>query len=235
MFGGGLLAVRPEVVSANHPDPVRWLGFALLAGAALSCLYATVLNLMHKRHDMDDQKLGILTEVLKFLEVDLPAKSKLAARLALLEPRYCLQRSFAGFQQHIEAFDDPWLDLQGRLADGTAFRVKASSVGKKKIKIKRKGRIRVSGPRHKSRVDLAIQPAPGRYPGLDGLPGSVPRSVEGEGSGKVTKLTHESGRLVATIRYHGALDAGRVLRSLVWLFRGLKMVKAQAMQVDVGP
>jgi hypothetical protein len=155
--------------------PVAFLGAKPLAVvAALWLATALIACWRFRRRDLSNRRYGLFGELIKLLGRDMSKDAELQARLDLASP---LARRKRGAEGHFKSwkvthYRDPWLQLSGRLADGTSFRIIVSELsqvrqrwtksrsGKNKLKTKSKVTTQVA---------MSLYPKAGRYGNLDAI------------------------------------------------------------------
>ncbi|MGE0489801.1 MAG: hypothetical protein AB7S38_11390 [Vulcanimicrobiota bacterium] len=183
-------------------------------------------------HDLDDQRLALVQAVLKHLSVDLPTGKELDL---VVDFRATDTSSFLQTGDvNTGSFSQPWLKLQGRFLDGTAFSIGIDQLIKKKTKYKRKG----SKIKRKvaERLTVELKASPRAYPDLStinnflGNPPARLRTATVKGAGprlKAVFLTQQAMPYVepATV---GVSQADTLLEGLVFLYRGMRRLKADS-------
>ncbi|MBI3928688.1 MAG: hypothetical protein HY319_24320 [Armatimonadetes bacterium] len=198
--------------------------------------------------DLDDHKLGAVRRCLELLQVDMRPEGEVTAvvdfRKADTDP----------FLQHKETvgsspfgdvmayqYRQPWLELQGRLLDGTGYSLEIVRLLKSKVKPKKKGRRKVKSL-IQDRISVQLRTQSAHYPDvsplIDSLPAQLPaqlriRSLQAQGdrvqacfeTPVATRLEYRS-TSEQNVEHLGSADS--LVGALVFLYRGLKQVKAGA-------
>lgn len=198
-------------------------------GTFLLCLVFVVAAMRFQVHDLDDHKIAACQGLLKVLQADLPPERPL--RLVVDYRDYAAgafrvskEGRFMGEQ--VSRFRQPWLSLEGRLADGARFRLEVvrraerldywkSSGGKRKRRFK---------DRVTDRLEVEL-----RAPGRAGAPvsppplGLVARRVEVTGDAVTAVLVTPRARRTFRVNLGPGdlVNADRLLGALAWLHRGL--------------
>jgi hypothetical protein len=224
-FGFGILAL--------------FLGFFLLAVAGVGLILwaiAVVLFFLawaSSRPSMDLTRFAKVQRLLAILRIDMPTRARVKIAFDARDTAY------KAFGSNDQGFNQTWLELSGKLADGNTFHYEVSQTVKRKVKSKHRGQKIKDSIRE--RLTLALQPNAARYPGV-GQAAAVLKSVQPPSPALVVHALHASDKeVVATLQsqvvkrlnntYIGngqshLISGDQLLGAMVWLYRGLKEVKA---------
>ncbi|MCA9790898.1 MAG: hypothetical protein KC910_03855 [Candidatus Eremiobacteraeota bacterium] len=185
-------------------------------------------------YDLDDQRLALVQAVLRHLALDLPPSKELEL---VVDFR---QADTTPFLQtgdtNTGSFCQPWLQLRGRFLDGTAFSIGIEQLVKKKTKYKRKGnRIK---RKVGERLIIDLKTSPSAYPDLANINeflGSPPArlraaSVKAVGQRVKAVLMTERAMPYVDPASVGVSQADTLLEGLVFVYRGLRRLKANGIQ-----
>jgi len=172
MVLGWILAIGLLIlaaVRAEKGDATLW--FILGTCAAGWAIVATVQKRRLSRLNVADRRYELLSGLLGLLQADL-GQAAVGVRLDLGRPD--LKPKFSGKGQtgpwKVAHYTDPWLDLQGRLLDGTQFHFTATERFEHRSRWKRSQRGKMkhkTKTRSSTRFGLDLAPKAGRCPGLE--------------------------------------------------------------------
>jgi len=150
----------------------------IFAGATGGLLVITIVAFIirgrRKRLDTEDRRYELLGQVLKLLKADMADDATIKVRLDLgkADTKAKFDKKGQAGRWKVKYYVDPWLQLRGRLLDGTRFLLtmidktqhrscwKTSMSGKKKYKTKTK---------HGAEASLLLKVKPSRHPALQKL------------------------------------------------------------------
>ena len=200
------LAISKQL-DRNTVLAVIWLGL---------CFCGFVFCIMqyrkHSRSDLANRRYELLEEVLRLLLRDSSEKETVAVRLDLQRPDHTTKRTGEGKvgPWSVKYYADPWLDLSGRLLDGTSFRLEGlekyqarrktyrSTSGKTKSKSKSKNALQVT---------LSLKPSAKQYVTPDAIAAKLESTVQlpGWSARKSVGLHKDRLQLTAqtTAEWHG--------------------------------
>lgn len=225
----GCLAVVSGIAGVVGLGLQPVLGLGLLA----LVIPLIVLYRMSASQDLDNRRLDMVRRFLRVVRADVAPTATLRVDVDFRDyPR-------KEFQTAPDAYSMPWLTVRGRLADDSSFRMDVTCDVKRKTRRKRKyNKVKERLQEH---LVLRLTPSPRRYPALEGFaPGDPPNglwqrqlqvangTVEARLASAVAQRVTARSVLLDTT---GAalLTGDRLLASMVWMYRGLKSLKAQAM------
>ncbi len=151
-LAGVLLTVGSIIIGVvtGFSIPLLVVGLLLLSVGAL--ITGIVMSVLHGRMNYDNKRYEMLNGVLDLLGRDTHPDAVLHVRMDLRNPNH--QQKFRTTGQagpwKVRYFEDPWMNVQGRLLDGTAYQLtmiedfqsrsrwKRSASGKNKHKTKTK-------------------------------------------------------------------------------------------------
>ncbi len=159
-FGIGELPLR-KTLQAD-------IGNALLFAALTSVL----MFRRHRHHNVEDRRYELCAELLSTLARDSDPLSEIALRLDLglstVASKQTDRKTYKNRRGrfYVRVYTDSWLDLRGRLLDGTRYHVSCTDVVKAKRVVK--GRKNKTKQKSKSKQKVAIQlkVKPSKAPGL---------------------------------------------------------------------
>lgn len=183
------------------------------------------------RFDLDDSRLDAPRRFLEVAGRDLRSDRPMKVTVDLRDHRArAFRRPVDGRKGRCKAFRMRWLELEGRLEDGTALCLSVERDIRRKEKPKRK--YTKVNERLQDRIDLALRPATSDAEtlrsALPPLPGLQVRSLEVRGdricvsllTPVATSLTNRAGTYHND---HERLAGGEtLLRALVWLYGGVR-------------
>lgn len=204
----------------------------------------------NSKFDIEDDKLELVTRLIPLLQTDTKENQALSVKIDFRPASYetaefVLEEKALGGSVYGEIksykISQKWLELQGRLVDGTAYKLELERLGKSKVKPKKKGRRKVKS-RLQERITVSLRPSVARYPDLDKIKEKLPK--EPPNSLKVSSLRAEPNQVRATFitplaskfTYRAQLEeegwdhiasADNLAGALVYLYRGLKGLKAE--------
>jgi hypothetical protein len=215
---------------------VAWKFFALETNAA--------------RFDVEDAKLDFSEKLLATLEVDTKENARLQLGLDLRASDsdvFKTEEKAAGSNENgtirVLSHCQKWFVMRGRSIDGTVYRVCVNRLQKSKIKPK-KGPDRIKR-RVRERVVIHLRLRPSRYPELDllakALPDQVPahlRMTSLDAKGHEVRAMFETDSVSSSevvskkmeVHRHPIASADNVLAALVYLHRGIKVLKGKAVK-----
>lgn len=175
-----LLAMLTSFASGTIGVPTAKVLLGLcLAGFVLSI----VQTVRHGRSNLANRRYELAAEVLRLLEKDSPKDATVELQLDLQNPHHASKKQREGKvgPWQVKYFVDPWLKLQGRFLDGTAYRL----IGTEKYQARKK-RYRGRSGKWKSKsksksatqITLSLKPSAKRYSGIEQLSGDVAKSVQ---------------------------------------------------------
>ena len=242
-----LLFAFPIVMEAESISSV-----ALPIGVACLLVWSIWFYKKNDKFDIEDDKLALLSELLPLLEVDTKETQALKVNVDFRPashetPEFVAEEKVVGssFYGQVKAYKirQKWLELQGRLVDGTAYKLEIERLNKSKVKPKKKSRTKTKS-RLQERLIVSLRPSPSRYPHLtqlrQKLPANPPNSL------KLLSVQSEESQVRAVfetpganvVSYRGQEEQGmehlasahNAAGALVFLYRGLKSLKAQAIK-----
>jgi hypothetical protein len=167
---GGVATFMAFDSRAEHPEIPGAVTVALL----IATIVSWIVRSRRKRLDTEDRRYELVGQLLRLLKTDMAADATVNVRLDLgpADARAKFDREGEAGPWSVKYYVDPWLQLRGRLLDGTRFLVtmiektqhrsrwKRSASGKMKRKTKTK-----SG----SEASLLLKIKPSRHPALQKL------------------------------------------------------------------
>ena len=142
-----------------------------------------VLWWRNKRGDVENRRYELLARVLDLLARDTPRDTQVNVALDLRPPSHQdkFDRKGKVGPWDVKFYTDPWLTLQGRLLDGSAYRLtlidrhqaRSRTARSRSGKMKRKSKSKCATQAH-----LALKVKARRYPRLGELAGAAPSAVK---------------------------------------------------------
>jgi hypothetical protein len=206
-------------------------GWALLALALAIVTWGIVMQVRLAKRRFDDRKLGLASRVLAVLAEDLPRKSKCG--VTVRDPGLALEgepeRDTTGFYPvKTEKWRGEWLELRGKLVDGSAFSFVIESTQWKKMKYK-KGSWRVKRTRWLEELCIALQPDAEAHPtpgDIAGLAGTS--TAEGMLVSRAVPPTPPTGKLTVAAEKSALLVPEDVLGLFAHVYSRLTAAGPQA-------
>lgn len=247
-----------SLLMAAERGAVGLLGLVVAALLLAGGIYCTVRWNQLRTVDLDSPRLDLVQELLVALGQDLSDKKPLTLTLAHGDcfqfGRVTDQRSEGTWMTgkvDISAREDTWLELGGRLQDGSVFKLSVTESGKRKSKPKRK--YTKIQDRIKEEVSVLLRVSPEVYPHLDKLQNTVhPDRLQGntylhldrlQVEGGVVRLRAETGLYVRRILrssrpetgQENRLTAAKLVSLLAFLYAGLSHCRAGAEGTPTAP
>lgn len=158
------------------------------------------LRAKYEQRDLEDRRYQLIARLVRCLAMDMRPDQPLRVMLDLRKPDVAPKHTHKGTTNGwaVEYFRDPWLQLQGRFADGTRFAIRITDIvqnrsrpkigqsGKRKIKTKQKGKAIAV-------VELAAKPE--AYPLLPQVAEGVREAVQLPGQARLKDLKIRGHRL----------------------------------------
>ena len=150
------------------------------------------------------------------------------------------------FSEH----EDRWLSLEGRMQDGSVFKLAVTQTGKRKAKPKRK--YTKIQDRVQEEISLVMRVSPEQYPHLERLQAALhPERLQTHAllalkglavEGPLLRLRAETGQRSRLTGRYGAqeagqeqgMTAGKIISLLAFLFAGLSHCRADAPPAPAG-
>lgn len=156
-------------------------GLVLTVPLAAFFIAALVIHSKYAAGNLPDRRYRVPAEALKFLTVDMHPEAPVMMKINFrpyLHKDYLTskERDPSNYQVTNFTYEQPWLQLQGKLMDGSKFRLRVASAVKRKQKQKRK-RVKVTET-FREKLDLSVTVPPDVYPSLAKFPqlfNQVPR------------------------------------------------------------
>jgi hypothetical protein len=179
----GLVAtIATGVLIASNPMNPRVL-YILPAALLILMVAGFVLGARHKRTNVENRRYQLLSRVLELLKRDCPHAAEVVVALDLRRPdikeKYVRKGKSGSWD--VKYYTDRWMNVQGRLLDGTAFRL--ALIDKHQARSRwatgRSGKMK-----HKSKSKSATEAAlllkakARRYPRLNELSGQARSAVK---------------------------------------------------------
>jgi hypothetical protein len=210
----------------------------LAAGFLVTMVVAIVMAVRHKRHDLDNGKLGTLLKLLSVLRADVPARSELEVKVDFRDYRSGgqLTGKEGGWLSSVKTYKyrHAWLEMKLALVDKSRVRFSISDDVTRKEKSKRK--YTKVNERRSSEVTVTVD-LDDRYVDAKKLAGRLSASrsplgmklVSVTGEGTVLRAVAESGDCRVVTGRHGAtttgaehrVDGDSVLKLMLWVWHGL--------------
>ncbi|MCZ7648689.1 MAG: hypothetical protein M5U26_26105 [Planctomycetota bacterium] len=155
----------------------------LLAVAGVVTVVSFVIRSIHKRLNYENRRYELLDKVLGLIGKDAAKDEKLDVRLDLRPAEHkdkFVRQGQVGVWK-VKYYEDPWLELEGRLLDGTRFRLtmiekcqarscwKRGRSGKSKYKSKKKSAAESA---------LLLRFKPGRYAAMERIGSELAGAVQ---------------------------------------------------------
>lgn len=182
-IAGGLLVIGGWIVGIVTEFANPWIfGSMLLPGLAV-LVSGVVMYLWQSRGNYDDKRYDMLHAILDLLGRDTSASELLNVQLDLRkpnDPRKFLRNGRAG-PWKVRHFTDPWLQLHGRLLDGTVyrFRIVTHFQQRDRWKTNRRGKWK-----HKTKTksattwELRLRAKREKHPNIDQLTQDIAGAVQ---------------------------------------------------------
>ena len=178
LTGGGCVSLIASFFFLGMFPP---LGVLLIIACVVLFVFAAIFGKQKAgldKLDLDNDRLALAQELLRSLSADLETKRALALTLCHGAATEKGQKT----EEHTEGswltgkvttsdFEDAWLRLGGRLADGSIFRLQVTQETKRKSKPKRKY-TKISD-RSREKIQLSLRVSQQRYPHLERLQSSL--------------------------------------------------------------
>lgn len=245
MVGTGMITAEMSNSHSNVaiPGTLAFLSF-------LAFVWGIWFYRKNSLFDIEDDKLELVRELLPLLQTDTKDNQVLSVKIDFRpatheKAEFVLAEKVVGnsFYGDVKSYkvSQKWFQLQGRLVDGTAYKIEVERQGKDKVKPKKKGRTKVKS-RMQERISVSLRPSPSRYPDLTNVKKALPKSPPN--SLKILNLKPQDNQLRADfvtpqakkMTYRGLdnadgmenlASADNIAAALVYLYRGLKGLKAQ--------
>lgn len=203
------------------------LVFLLAVAFGVAAITFSSRKASYARLNLENRRYELVSHLMKLLRVDIAPEEPLALELDLRPDTH--PQKFRGQTQtptgwKVDHFLDPWLSLQGRLLDGTHFRVEMTERVERRNRTKssRSGRIKNKTKRLSdaiARVQLRVKPE--RSPDLGRLGPRARGAVQLPKGTRLKSLGVEGDRLTLTVvidapwtfdgNWHDPVNAVRVL------------------------
>ncbi len=153
---GGLLLVSGVILGVATSFASGVLIGGLLASGAIALIVGLVVRFQYGRGNFDDKRYRLLGKLLHLIGKDTAQEAQLQVRLDLRRPdtrdKFVSEGSAGPWK--VKFYRDPWLQLQGRLLDGTSFQVAAIELSQYRSRWK----TSASGKsKHKSKTKTATE------------------------------------------------------------------------------
>ncbi|MFO0915664.1 MAG: hypothetical protein U0795_22055 [Pirellulales bacterium] len=148
-------------------------GLVLTIPLAIFFVAALILHSKYAAGNLPDRRYRVPAEALKFLSVDMHPEAPVLMKINFRPYQHKdyltgKERDATDYQVTNYSYEQPWLQLQGKLLDGSKFRLRVATDVKRKQKQKRK-RVKVTET-FREKLDLTLTVSPEMYPGLERFP-----------------------------------------------------------------
>lgn len=198
---GFLVAAVGAFVWAAATDGGVTAAWFALGGCVAVAIFCGIMSSLAGAANADDKRYELLQAVLGLLEVDVRPEVPVSVRLDLRKPndksKYTESGEVRGW--NVKYFVDPWLQMRGKLADGTSFKVVVTERFQERTRWKRSrsGKMkRKSKTKSATRFDVQLKPKTKRYKKLDELGESARGAVQLPPSVALKGMAIEEGGVV---------------------------------------
>lgn len=178
-----------------------------------------LLNRVEDGHGLDVRRHELVTQVVALLQTDIAPEERLNVQLDLRagkQPGKLTGTRQAPKGWEVKHYVDPWLHLEGRLLDGTYFRLDMTERVDERVRWKQSGRR----PKQKYKRDsdaivrLRLRVKPERYAHLPRIGKQAQKAVRLPRGARIKSLRVEADRLDLTVRVE---VLWRVLSDTFWV------------------
>lgn len=181
----GVVAIAVPGIVAFSLASGEMIGAAVAAGAVglVAAIYCFVQYKRYRRQNVDDRRYMLTSKLVELLRVDLAPDATVQTKVDLrpVDDKSKLERQGQVGAWKVRFFRDPWLQLSGRLLDGTSFELSQTDLhqARSKRKRSRSGKIKFkSKTKSAFEAELRLRFKPAKYRHMATLKADAEQAVQ---------------------------------------------------------
>ena len=199
------------LAAAAHAGYPSW-AFAVVGGCLLAGASCFVVAERATHMDVENRRYDLVERILTLLAIDLGPEAEVSIRLELEDPRGADKRvgDDADGDWRVERYEDPWLELRGRLLDETAFVLRIDALPEERSRQETTPQGETLTKRvweEETRLVLELQPPLRRYDRLEAVARVAEAAVRLPEHARLEALSLEPEALRLEVRTRAAWTA----------------------------